>query len=421
MTRPSISLCLVPLLSYANSICSGQLLPKIREIGPVTAVTTEKLSAVTTVRQLSDGRILVNDIVGRRLAMFDSSLSLIKVVADTSGATTRYGVYPGGLIAYRGDSTLFVDPGSLSMLVIGPRGEVARVMAPPQARDVGFLIGGPFGNPAFDSRGRLVYRAPPGFPKPPPASKKEPSPIPEPADSAALVGFNLSTRTSDTIVWFKIPKLRLSITKSKDGIRVLPTVNPLPQSDDWAVLADGTIALVRGKDFHIDWIGDSATISSPKIPFDWERITAEQKSAIIDSAKARIEKAIVNGQLNLTPDLARSNLEAAAASLTPPDSSHIDSTARNQIVMVDPTELPDYKPAFAPGSTFAEGATRLWIKTSQMVHGRPVYDVINREGLLVDRVQLPANRSLAGFGENGVIYLSVRAGRTAYLEKAHFN
>ena len=60
----------------------------------------------------------------------------------------------------------------------------------------------------------------------------------------------------------------------------------------------------------------------------------------------------------------------------------------------------------------------LWIRTSQNVDGRPVYDVVDRKGELIDRVQLPANRVLAGFGENGVVYLAVRDGATAHLEKA---
>ena len=90
----------------------------------------------------------MNDIIGRRVLMFDSSLANVTVVADTTSATANaYGVRPGGLIAFRGDSTLFVDPASLSMLLIDPNGKIARVMSAPRAQDVGFLVGGPFGNP----------------------------------------------------------------------------------------------------------------------------------------------------------------------------------------------------------------------------------------------------------------------------------
>jgi sugar lactone lactonase YvrE len=86
--------------------------------------------------------------------------------------------------------------------------------------------------------------------------------------------------------------------------------------------------------------------------------------------------------------------------------------------MIAANELPDYKPAFAPGSTRSDADGNLWIRTSQNINGIPVYNVINRSGELIDRVQLPQNRVLVGFGRAGVVYLAVRDGATAHLEKA---
>jgi hypothetical protein len=47
-----------------------------------------------------------------------------------------------------------------------------------------------------------------------------------------------------------------------------------------------------------------------------------------------------------------------------------------------------------------------------------VYDVVNRKGELVDRVQLPSFRTIAGFGP-GVVYMAVKdeAG-IVHLERA---
>ena len=88
------------------------------------------------------------------------------------------------------------------------------------------------------------------------------------------------------------------------------------------------------------------------------------------------------------------------------------------LTLVQPSELPDYKPAFTPGSTRADADGNLWIRTSQNADARPVYNVIDRKGTLVDRVQLPANRVLVGFGPGGTVYLAVRDGATAHLERA---
>ena len=293
-----LGLTVFALAVTAGSLCMAQSLPPIRQLGPVTAVAKEPLGAVSTVRHLPVGAVLVNDILGRRIVMFDSTLSTVTVIADTTSATAgAYGIRPGGLIAYRGDSTLFVDPASLSMLVIDPNGKIARVIAAPRAQDVGFLVGGPFGNPGFDPMGRLIYRAPPNFAamRPPATSGDRLPQFPTLPDSAALVRYDLTTRKVDTVTFFKTPKFNMNVTRSPDGgIRVSSMINPLPQGDDWVLLSDGTIALVRTKDYHVDWLKPDGTMtSSPKIPFQWERLTDEAKVAFIDSAKVAIEKARV--------------------------------------------------------------------------------------------------------------------------------
>ncbi|HEV7387362.1 MAG TPA: hypothetical protein VGN73_02000 [Gemmatimonadaceae bacterium] len=451
----------------ASSFAGAQSLPPIRQLGPVVAISKDSLGAVSSVRHLPNGRVLVNDIVGRRVLMFDSSLTSVTVVADTTSATANaYGVRPGGLIAYRADSTLFVDPASLSMLLIDPNGKIARVMSAPRAQDVGFLVGGPFGNPGFDPNGRLVYRAPPNFGAMMRRTSNSGAPqFPTPPDSAALVRFDLATRKVDTATYFKTPKINLEVTQSPEGgVRVISRVNPLPQGDDWAILSDGTVALVRARDFHVDWLSpDGQITSSPKVPFNWERLTDEGKVAFIDSAKVAIEKARASGQLGggafgfgpqlvmrgerdgergggrrqtSDGDAPRTGTGTAPAPANGQPGTMTVTTGPNTatatvgggpegagrnlppLTMIAPSDLPDYKPAFAPGSTRVDTDGNLWIRTSQNVDARPVYDVVNRKGELIDRVQLPANRVLVGFGENGAVYLAVRDGGTAHLERA---
>ena len=464
----NLSLSVTAIATLPTSLCIAQSLPPIRQLGPVTAVSKDSLGAVSSIRHLPNGRVLVNDIIRRRVVMFDSTLSSVTVVADTTSATANaYGTRPGGLIAYRADSTLFVDPASLSMLLIDPNGKIARVMSAPRAQDVPFLVGGPFGSPGFDPNGKLIYRAPPNFGGQGPRFGAGGLPqIPTLPDSAALVRFDPATRKVDTATFFKTPQIKLNVTRSADGgINVMSTTNPLPQGDDWALLPDGTIALVRTRDFHVDWLNpDGTRTSSPKIPFNWERLTDEGKVAFIDSAKVAIEKARATGQLGVggfgpqlvmrggpggdggdgagagrrdgrSGDAPRTGSAPAPA----PNATTGTTTATAggnttvtvggpgggafggqlpPLTMISPSELPDYKPAFAPGSTRVDVDGNLWIRTSQNVDARPVYDVVNRKGELIDRVQLPANRILAGFGEGGVVYLAVRDGTTAHLERA---
>mgnify|MGYP001796272621 CR=1 FL=1 len=89
-----------------------------------------------------------------------------------------------------------------------------------------------------------------------------------------------------------------------------------------------------------------------------------------------------------------------------------------QINFGAPSELPDYKPPFGSGATRADAEGNLWIRTSQNVNGLPVYDIVNRKGELIDRVQPPAGRVIAGFGAGGIVYLGVRDADSARLEMA---
>ena len=47
-----------------------------------------------------------------------------------------------------------------------------------------------------------------------------------------------------------------------------------------------------------------------------------------------------------------------------------------------------------------------------------MYDVVNRKGEIVERVQIPENRTIVGFGPDATVYLAARNDTKVYLEKA---
>ncbi|HWL40990.1 MAG TPA: hypothetical protein VNO75_12205 [Gemmatimonadaceae bacterium] len=481
MKRSAFVLPAVALLIVGGIPVAAQQLPPIRQLGSPVSTTAEKLGAVSAVRQLSDGRVLVNDIIGRRVLLFDPTLKNFTLVADTTSATANaYGTRAGGLIAYRGDSTLFVDPASLSMLVIDGNGKIARVMSAPRAADATFLVGGPFGSPGFDPQGRLIYRPPPrpvfgGGPAARGAQGGSRAEITMPVmpDSAPLVRVDLATRKLDTLAFFRTQRMQMNMTRNADGgISMTSTVNPLPVVDDWGVLPDGTVALVRGRDYHIDWVTpEKSMTTSPKIPFEWERLSDDAKVAYIDSVRKVMQEARASGNLGGMFGAATGGMQmmrmggageggerraAPGAAATPgaaapqsgtqtpaPGGGAANTQSTTTIVtdggtsvttgpgggrgpmggqlpeltFIAPTELPDYKPPFAGGATRVDADGNLWIRTTQNVKGLPVYNVVNRKGELIDRVQLPAGRVIAGFGAGATIYLAYRDGDTARLEK----
>ncbi len=264
--------------------------PPVRRISTASAVSTEDIGAITSVLELADGRVLLNDGTRRRLLLMDTTLKTVEVVLDSlSEVANAYGTRPGMLIPYRADSMLFVDAASYAVLVLDPTAHIARVRSAWNPDDI-FSYTNTSGNngwPATDGRGRVVYRitARPGPPKvaPPPGVPY----IPSPPDSAFIVALDLDTRKLDTLGAVRIPKIDYQFHQSAEGL-LFPTVmtNPLPMTDEWAVMPTGAVAFLRGRDYRIDYRQpDGSWTSSPKVPFDWQRLGDTEKQKFVDSVK----------------------------------------------------------------------------------------------------------------------------------------
>ncbi len=477
-----LSRWLIPVALLATShvsVAQQPKLPPVKPLGKVEVVAAEPFGSVSTTRALRDGRVLVNDIIGRRVVLLDSALASFTVVADTTSATANaYSSRFAGLIPYKGDSSLFVDPTSLSMLVIDAAGKVGRVMSIPRPNDATSLIGGPNGTPSFDGQGRLVYRASPNFRfggggRPgagagqrgggQPETRRDgagrtegpggaPFEPPQGPDSLPIVRIELATRAMDTVAHVKVFRPRMTVAQDSGGrMRVSSIIDPLPITDDWAVLSDGSIAVVRGLDYHIDWVRpDGSRSSSPKIPFQWRHLSDSDKVAFIDSTRTAMEKlraqfqaqrAANGGAGGIIPPAAVDGMAGVMGGAPQimifrgeagPERRGSDAPrGRTEgggavadfsippLQFIAPNELPDYAPPFTAGAARADMEGNLWIRTTNAVNGGPVYDVIDVKGELVDRVALPTGRVIAGFGPGGVVYMGVREGRTVRLERAH--
>ena len=410
--------------------------PPIRPLGAVTGKSSEKFGPVSAVRHLPDGRLLVNDMRGRRVVMLDASLAPAMVVADTTSATgNAYASRFAGILAYRGDSTLFVDPQSLSMLVIDPAGKIGRVMSIPRSQDAVALTGGILGGAAFDGQSGIVYRGGGGMQMRRNVNadgRAMPSAPHEQPDTAAVVRIDLATRKLDTVTFVKIPKFNMQMTTNDKGeITITREINPLPTVDEWAMMPDGSVAILRGRDYHIDWVRrDGTRESSPKIPFDWQRLTDEDKVAFIDSVKAARARMLAADSAAGAGVTTRVEGTGGAAAMTGatvmtmrtggPAGTVTTSSGPGTVEFVSPDELPDYRPAFFAGALRVDPTGNLWIRTTAMPteQGASVYDVVNGKGELVDRVQVPAGKTIIGFGTDGAVYLTTRDGADTVLERA---
>jgi hypothetical protein len=386
----------------------------------------------------------------------------------------------------RGDSTLFIDPASYTMLVLDPSGAVVRVRAVPRMQDAGMISNASYGMPGVDARGRLVYRrnaqmAPPRVR--PPAGVPW---VPQEPDSAFIVAIDIETRALDTVGAIRLPKSNVQVRGSGDGRgwNWSSMTNPMPLTDDWAVTSDGRVAFVRGRDYRVEYrAADGTRTSGPKLPYDWQRLLEEDKERIVDSVRTLQRRSaersyasemirwvnrygkreypkgftvpegftLPNGHPRdwvLPPGLqwpanyifaCAEGEEAKEVAMTaggdqpaPADGGRPPTAVRPSCIpaptfipggnvpspprlredgVIAASDIPDYKPPFSPGGVVrADLDGGLWIRPIQPtpIAGGPVYDVIDAEGELIDRIQVPPGYQLVGFGKGRVVYLQVR-------------
>ncbi len=398
------------LIFAAASTAGAQQIP-IRTVGPVLASSTENVGQAVTVRGTSDGHVIVGAGARQKVYAFDSTLKNFTLVVDAGAGPGNIPIRTTGLIPYLGDSTLLPDFGANALHVLDATGKQVRSMAPPRAQDLLFLgIPAGFGRPGLDAKGRLIYRtqAPPAIkPAPTPSGGQKVEMTPINPDSAPIVRGDFDTRKIDTVAWLKTPsqgRMAMDMKENPAGgppnITMHMLINPFPMADEWSLLTDGTIAIVRSHDYHIDWIDpDGTRRSSPKMPIDWRRYTDDERKLRVDSmrkvADEQIKRQIANaggGALAIKIDMG----------------------------IVPDSEFPSFYPPIQQGSVLADLDNHVWILPTTSAHSANgmTYDVVDRKGEVIERVQLPKDRVLVGFGPHNTIYMTRAEGTNTYLERA---
>ena len=309
------------------------------------------------------------------------------------------------------------------MFVIDPAGKIARVASVPRSQDAAALGTNTATSPGLDAKGRLVYR---GISRVKQVTNGGLT-IAQFPDSVDIDRVDLATRRVDTAAFYKISKTNMIVTQTEKGVSVGAEINPVQTIDDWAVLADGSIAIVRGLDYHVDVVHpDGALTSAPKVPFDWRPLSDDEKVAVLDSAKRAVERMVTNGG-GAAMMAMHGGGGAAAAGGHGGGGATFGSSGEGKnvpptIKMVSPSALPDYWPPFGQGAAKADADGNLWVRTTAKranAIGGPIYDVIDRAGTLIDRVQVPPGRQIIGFGKGGVVYMTAREDGGAWLERTH--
>jgi hypothetical protein len=331
------------------------------------------------VRELRDGRLIVSDVREKTVQLVDLKAGSARKIGREGSGPGEYAL-PARLLALPGDTSIVYDPLNRRFLVVGPDGK-----AGPFAQyedEAGGRARISMGARYTDARGRL-YSVGPNFtvgPNAPPTS----------SDTAPIIRFDRATKKTDTLAFIYTPTT--TIRTSQGGANVSIRAgggNPFAAADDWAVTPDGRLAIVRVKDYHVDWYAPNGQkTSGPAVAYEKIKVTEDDK-------KAFRERRANGGGIMITRQVGPGGATSSAG-VAPPTTMQLP----------EPTDWPDVKPPFTASAAIAAPNGQLWVLRTRPAKDKiPTYDVFDASGKVVGRVALPPDTRLVGFG-NSTVYLA---------------
>jgi hypothetical protein len=311
-------------------------------------------------RELSDGRVIIADLMERSVWLIDLTAGTRKPIGRQGAGPEEFSM-PAGVFAIPNDMTLVGDPMHGRMLHIAPTGAITATS--PFVGDGGM----PATVLGADRQGRLYWEGPAiAMPKP-----GQPMVIAM-ADSVPILRRDLATNKTDTVTFLKKPDSGVEIGMSSTEMPAIHyTHAPIPP-DSWMVAPDGAIVIAHPSDYHVTWVTPpGARVDGPIVAFTRQKVSDAENKEQRDKTQAAMNS------MGVPPGAGGINLAEI------------------------PT--PEFKPPFqGPPVIGPDG--RAWLSRTVPKDSPPTYDLFDRRGQLTGRVVLPARTTVLGFGK-GVIYL----------------
>jgi len=327
----------------------------------------EAFGYLNNVRELSDGRVMVADPLGQVLVIANLATGTADTIGRVGGGPTEYR-QPDAVFPLPGDSSLLVDLGNARLTVIAPDGEFGQTYSATQGAGQAMLLVLPR---AVDGNGNPYFLHQAFGPGGPP-------------DSATVMRFDRRTGASEPVARVKLPE----IDQTGAGGQRMIQMRPLSPRDDWAVAADGRVAVVRAADYSVAWVQpDGRVVAGPANDFRPVRVGDAEREAW---SSVMVRSGVTIG-MRMSPGGERSvSLSRGGGTGPPPMAS---------------AAWPEVAPAFWYGRSVVTPAGELWVERYVRVGDQPLFDVLDATGRKRGELRLPVGRQVVGFGD-GTVYLA---------------
>jgi hypothetical protein len=351
-----LSFLAVILTAFAEGIRAQE--PPVISLSPPDAVSEETFTRISSIRELSDGSVLVADQAENRVALIVWGSQERREIGRIGGGPGEYR-HVAGVFPLASDSTLFLDSFTSRWNFLDGA-EIVDTQS-----EVHFLNRF-FGNDisGTDAHGHILgvrgFRWKNGVPR------RRWS-----ADSLLLLLADRKTHRVDTLARIR-GSGGLGLTVLPRRGNKAPMVvgrNPLAAEDQAVSLPDGSVALVRVHPFRVDWRDpDGQWREGKRLPFPRQELTkAEQCFA----------------------------MERTYLATTPCDPSVLPGWPEN---------IPPFLTSLLPPPSImaAPGGHVLIRRTPTQSLGKNRYDVVDRRGDLAAVIFLDENQAFIGRGESSV-------------------
>jgi hypothetical protein len=375
-------------LAIGLGLAAGQLAAQSAvTLAKPDAAFPEPFTRIRGLKEFPNGRVLTADLQDKVVQLIDFAKGTATKVGREGQGPGEYGL-PGPLYALPNGQVWLQDILNRRFLPIdqeGKTGALVTMPTTPGAGPMGIAFG--FGTGGSDGQGRLYFQAPP-------ISLVDGRP--QAVDSTAILRWDRVRPTLDTVAYLRRPKGSSSASGGNGRFQMrIGGGKVFTPEESWGVAADGSVARVIPVPYQIVWYpAGGKPVVGPTVPYTPIQVTSADKTEVIEQQK-RIRPVMIA-------------VGPGGRQAAPPPN-----------IQAPQPEFEDTKPPFTgPESVLVTPEGEAWIlRTRPSSDKVPHYDVFDRTGKIVRKVNLNPKSRVIGFGKGTVYVVRVDEEDLEYLER----